>query len=96
MLASTDHRLLVGHDDAYFDANILHRDISTGNILIAKDQSRYRGENAAPDEEVDSVKMGSGLLTDWDSCVDVKATDPLQIGRAVCCSRSPSMYNFTY
>ena len=67
-----------------------------GNILIAKDQRRYRGEGAAADEEVDNIKPESGLLIDWDLSVDVEATGPLRKERAVCCSRSLSMYNFTY
>lgn len=50
----------VAHDDAFFDAEILHRDISPGSILIAKNQTRYAGKNAARDEEVDNVKEGTG------------------------------------
>ncbi|KAJ2911483.1 hypothetical protein MD484_g8930, partial [Candolleomyces efflorescens] len=67
-----------GHDDAFWEAKILHRDISMGNILIAQDQSQYRGKNAPADEEVDGIAVYSGLLIDWDLSVAFPTNGPLR------------------
>lgn len=45
------------HGAAYFDANILHRDINVGNIMIREEEG---GKT-------------SGCLIDWDLCVRVDA-----------------------
>ena len=64
----------------------MHRDISMGNILIAQDQSQYRGKNAPADEEVDGIAVYSGLLIDWDLSVAFPTNGPLRKERTV---RSP-------
>ncbi|KAJ2916202.1 hypothetical protein MD484_g4207, partial [Candolleomyces efflorescens] len=66
VLVSAVADAMEGHDGAFWDADILHRDISMGNILIAQDQGQYRGHHAPADEEVDNIQAGSGLLIDWE------------------------------
>ncbi|TFK24602.1 hypothetical protein FA15DRAFT_412308 [Coprinopsis marcescibilis] len=74
VLVSAVADAMEGHDDAFWDANILHRDISVGNILVAKDQAQYRAENAPADEEVDTIQVDSGLLIDWDMSLVIRDT----------------------
>ncbi|KAI5809917.1 hypothetical protein DFH27DRAFT_166563 [Peziza echinospora] len=70
-----------GHDDAFWNADILHRDISIGNILIAQHQGQYCSKNAPADEEVDTIQVGSGFLIDWDVSVVTPTTGPLRAER---------------
>ncbi|KZT19166.1 hypothetical protein NEOLEDRAFT_1246004 [Neolentinus lepideus HHB14362 ss-1] len=48
------HGCLIGHAGAYYTANILHRDVSAGNILIVR--------KTLPDGKIET----KGLLNDWD------------------------------
>ncbi|KAF9479491.1 hypothetical protein BDN70DRAFT_993445 [Pholiota conissans] len=49
---------MLAHDAALFDANILHRDISFGNIMFSVNE---KGER-------------KGMLIDWDLCLDLSTT----------------------
>lgn len=62
----------LGHEQAWTKAKVLHRDISSGNILIVVDQTMEASPIA-------------GILCDWDLCkfrVDLKKPHT-QHGRSV-------------
>ncbi|KDQ59752.1 hypothetical protein JAAARDRAFT_56722 [Jaapia argillacea MUCL 33604] len=66
---------LIAHQDAYEQLSILHRDISTGNLLIVPGPGRSPG----------FATVRKGMLNDWDLCKKVdksgKETKPRQIYR---------------
>ena len=46
----------IAHEDAYTKAQILHRDISIGNILVLESDDEFAKDKSLP----------KGLLTDWE------------------------------
>lgn len=65
------HGRFLGHSEAWEHAEVLHRDLSPGNIMI----------------DVESPKGSlSGFLTDWDMCkykIDLVTNVPAMPGRSV-------------
>ncbi|KAI0086349.1 hypothetical protein BDY19DRAFT_995954 [Irpex rosettiformis] len=65
------YHALIGHKDAWEKAGILHRDISTGNIMYVVSQAG------------DTITGTYGILNDWDMCKhkrDLIAGQPQNVG----------------
>lgn len=74
---------LAGHEDAWKNAKVLHRDVSTGNIMILVDQNKA------------SDGPARGMLIDWDMSkyVEELGKGATQHGRSV--SMSLNLYDLS-
>ena len=67
--------MIAAHEEAYTKANIMHRDISVGNILLIP----------CGEHPVDKQPLYKGMLTDWELSkrLEQSEQDPRQPDRTV-------------
>ncbi len=88
----------LAHNDAWTKAQVLHRDISVGNIMINTDSIKMTVDERG-DPTIDVQAPITGILTDWDlSKICVEAL-PVNTDTAQSVSRSVSLvsiFNLRY